>query len=462
MTTYTDLGITYTIDPTAELTAFVSSALTDINGARTILSSVDISDLTYFVTSIGPDAFKDCATMTSITIPDSITSIEAGAFAGCSTLDEIIFENAELSILGDGIFVGATAITSVLLTITNTTLTNNVINIKTQINAVSVDNAPTYIYIYPFNGITYTTDNEYNGSITSVVTSLLTSDSAILDGLDIGTTGDYTRYDVTTIASSVKSQHTGLTDATITDDPTFFSARAQDFRYIMSTMSLEYYTSEFETSIATIKATIYEQITTPAVSRTATSTIPYDSIKNAFQYLPGAATDPMFRLVLGDDYPHLGFSTSEAKVINSVSGNIVTIGNDWLHNLSKYTFGTWDQGDKFLNGTVASNLDPAFKSAFKVNLDNEADRAAKTPFESSVSIENIYNTILYYDSQRLNKDKEVLAISADAEPWLIVPVAVGDKISFLVTVIAHQDQVIVTSNTLLQPREYLFEATIVN
>ena len=47
------------------------------------LTSITIPDS---VTSIGSSAFDDCISLTSITIPDSVTSIGAYAFLACSSL----------------------------------------------------------------------------------------------------------------------------------------------------------------------------------------------------------------------------------------------------------------------------------------------------------------------------------------------------------------------------------------
>jgi hypothetical protein len=67
-------------------------------GDLVIPASVVYAGKTYNVTAIGKQAFKSCETLTSLTIPESITSIEANAFSrieindadGCPNLREFI------------------------------------------------------------------------------------------------------------------------------------------------------------------------------------------------------------------------------------------------------------------------------------------------------------------------------------------------------------------------------------
>ena len=47
---------------------------------------------------IGEGAFKDCSTLTSITIPNSVTSIGNSAFNGCTSLKNVRFEDGESSL----------------------------------------------------------------------------------------------------------------------------------------------------------------------------------------------------------------------------------------------------------------------------------------------------------------------------------------------------------------------------
>ena len=75
------------------------------------LTSVTIPDS---VTSIGSGAFGGCSGLTSITIPNSVTSIGDSAFYGCSGLTSVTIGNGVTSI-GGGAFSSCSGLTSVTI-----------------------------------------------------------------------------------------------------------------------------------------------------------------------------------------------------------------------------------------------------------------------------------------------------------------------------------------------------------
>mgnify|MGYP002543931583 CR=1 FL=1 len=77
----------------------------------TSLTSITIPDS---VTNIGGSAFEGCTGLTSITIPDSVTSISEGTFGGCSSLTSITIPDSVTNI-GDYAFSRCTGLTSVTI-----------------------------------------------------------------------------------------------------------------------------------------------------------------------------------------------------------------------------------------------------------------------------------------------------------------------------------------------------------
>ncbi|MCR5017837.1 MAG: leucine-rich repeat domain-containing protein [Bacteroidales bacterium] len=76
-----------------------------IPSSITIPSKVNYDGDTFLVTQIGEGAFRDCLTLTSVTLPKTVSNIEASAFAGCAAL-KTINTPQPLSEIGDYAFEG--------------------------------------------------------------------------------------------------------------------------------------------------------------------------------------------------------------------------------------------------------------------------------------------------------------------------------------------------------------------
>lgn len=69
--------------------AVVTPGIYPYNGDVTIPDMISHNGMIYTVTAIDPAAFMDCASLTSISIPSSVTSIGEHAFACCTALDSV-------------------------------------------------------------------------------------------------------------------------------------------------------------------------------------------------------------------------------------------------------------------------------------------------------------------------------------------------------------------------------------
>ncbi|MBO7311841.1 MAG: leucine-rich repeat protein, partial [Alistipes sp.] len=84
------------------------------------LTSVTIPDS---VTTIGERAFWDCGSLTSVTIPDSVTTIGNYAFRDCSSLTSVTIPDS-VTTIGDDAFYGCKSLTSATIGDSVTTIGN--------------------------------------------------------------------------------------------------------------------------------------------------------------------------------------------------------------------------------------------------------------------------------------------------------------------------------------------------
>ena len=90
-------GIYYNLDNIVK-TAEVTSNPNKYSGAVVIPEAVKYNGVQYDVTIIGNNAFQYCSSLTSITIPNSVTSIEICAFYKCTGLTSVTIPNSVTSI----------------------------------------------------------------------------------------------------------------------------------------------------------------------------------------------------------------------------------------------------------------------------------------------------------------------------------------------------------------------------
>ena len=85
-----------------------------IEGNLVIPDTINHMGNTFKVVSVGNEAFRNCSSLTSVTIPNSVTSIGDYAFSHCSSLTSVTIPNSVTSI-GNSAFCYCTGLTSVTI-----------------------------------------------------------------------------------------------------------------------------------------------------------------------------------------------------------------------------------------------------------------------------------------------------------------------------------------------------------
>ena len=186
-----DLYYYITSDTTVEVTyQYESWSESNYQGltTATIPETVTNNGSTYSVTSIGMEAFYNCSSLTSITIPNSVTSIGYRAFYGCSSLpvednlryaDTYLVEAVDKSLstytikagtkwIGNDAFSRCSSLTSITIPNSVTSIGDEAFYGCSSLTSITIPNSVTSIGDYAFRDCSSLTSITIPNSVTSI------------------------------------------------------------------------------------------------------------------------------------------------------------------------------------------------------------------------------------------------------------------------------------------------------
>ena len=183
------------------------------------------------MTSIGSGTFNGCSSLTSVTIPNSVTSIGNSAFNGCSGLTSVTIPNSVTSI-GQEAFSGCSGLTSVTIPNSVTYIGSYAFSGCSGLTSVSIGNSVTFIGESAFSGCSGLTSVEFHCAQIGSWFGENKSIKEVVIGNEVTSIGDYAFYNctgltsvtipnsVTSIGSSAFFNCPGLTSITIPNSVT--------------------------------------------------------------------------------------------------------------------------------------------------------------------------------------------------------------------------------------------------
>lgn len=139
------------------------------------------------VTAIAKNAFKDCALITSVTIPDTVTVIGKNAFKDCTSLAEVKLPT-RMNEIGEYAFSGCLSLTSITIPAGITEIPTRMLSDCVSLTTVSLPKSITKLGAYSLNGCRSLESIHYES------TKVLWRNNVSLGGGCYQSTGKFTIY----------------------------------------------------------------------------------------------------------------------------------------------------------------------------------------------------------------------------------------------------------------------------
>lgn len=146
---------------------YINTYSYEYQGEVVIPAYVYYGGVKYPVTSIGKSAFESCATLTSVTVPNSVTFIEERAFQGCRNITSISLSNSVISI-GSNAFSDCIGLTSFNIPNSVTSIGDWAFCNCQGLTSITFPNSVTSIGVKAFNGCIGLTSVTIPKAVTSI------------------------------------------------------------------------------------------------------------------------------------------------------------------------------------------------------------------------------------------------------------------------------------------------------
>ncbi|MBR7029289.1 MAG: leucine-rich repeat domain-containing protein [Bacteroidaceae bacterium] len=262
---YEENGFSYTFINsirTATLVSVNSDTIEKNGGIVNIPEFINTNGRTYSVTVIGSEAFKNCTSLTSITIPESVTTIKHGAFSGCSGLTSITLPESITTIEYET-FSGCSSLTSITIPVSVTTIRSEAFAGCSGLTSITLPESITTIEYETFSGCSSLTSITLPVSVTTIGQRAFAGCS----GLTSITIPD----SIVVIKNAAFYNCSGLTSITFPKTKTYFQIESAAFAGCINIISIYSYALKppviydpynydpyvFDSDVVKTKATLY-------------------------------------------------------------------------------------------------------------------------------------------------------------------------------------------------------------